>query len=276
MRIERTVQRLVAHVVLIVACLLALFPLFWVVLTSIKRNVDANSPSVNAFAFTPTLQNYADLFNSPVFLHAALTTAVTTAGTTLGSVLVGTLTAYGLGRLWVFGRRVLVGMMVLLQVVPFLVLIVPLFNIVSAVGLYDTWIGLIVVQVGLFTPFVTWLMLAFFRSVPVEVEEAAFVDGVNRYQLFRYVLVPMLAPGLVAAGIFTAIASWNSFLLPVVLGQTVTQTLTAFAATFASSEQLLWAQMCATAVVILAPIVIFTLIMQRPLVNGITAGSLKS
>jgi len=276
MRIEQNLQRIVAHVVLIGACLLALFPLFWVVLTSIKQNVDANSPSINAFSFTPTFEHYIDLFSTPVFLNAGLTTLATTLGSTVGSVLVGTITAYGFARLWIFGRRVLVGMMVLLQVVPFVVLIVPLFNLVSLVGLYDTWAGLIIVQIGLFTPFVTWLMLAFFRSVPVEVEEAAFVDGVNRFQLFRHILIPMLAPGLVAASIFTGIASWNSFLLPIVLGQTQTQTLTAFTARFASSEELLWAEMCATAVVVLAPIVIFTLIMQRPLVSGITAGSLKS
>jgi ABC-type glycerol-3-phosphate transport system permease component len=276
MRTQIRVQRIVAYFVLVAACLLALFPLLWVLLTSIKQNEAANSPFLNAFSFVPTLENYAALFSSPVFLNAALTTVATTLGSTVGSVLVGTMTAYGLGRLRVAGRRVLVVMLVLLQVVPFIVLVVPLFNLVSAVGLYDTWFGLIIVQVALFTPFVTWLMLAFFRSVPVEIEEAAFVDGVNRIQLFRHILIPMLAPGLVAASIFTAIAAWNSFLLPIVLGQSTTQTLTAYVATFSSSERLEWASMCAAAVVVLAPIVIFALVMQRSLVSGITAGSLKS
>lgn len=276
MRSRAIAQRIVAHVVLVVACALALFPLFWILLTSFKRNIDANSPSVDAFTFTPTLDNYIQLFNSSVFLNAGLTTLVTTAGTVVGAVLIGTLTAYGLGRLWVLGRRVLVVMLVLVQVVPFIVLLIPLFKLLSSVGLYDTWLGLILVQIGLFTPFVTWLMLAFLRSIPVEIEEAAFVDGVNRYQLFRYVLMPMLAPGLVAAAIFTAIGAWNSFILPIVLGQSRTTTLTAFTATFSTSQELLWAEMCATAVIVIAPIVIFTLIMQRPLVSGITAGSLKS
>jgi ABC-type glycerol-3-phosphate transport system permease component len=276
MRRRLHAQHIVAHLVLVVACGLALFPVFWVALTSFKRNVDANSPSVNAFAFTPTLDHYVDLFTSPVFQNAALTTLVTTVGTVVGVVTVGTLAAYGLGRLWVAGRRLLVVLLVLVQVVPFIVLLIPVFKLLSLVGLYDTWIGLIIVQVALFTPFVTWLMLAFFRSIPVEIEEAAFVDGVNRLQLFRHVLIPMLAPGLVAASIFTAVGAWNSFLLPVVLGQSRTQTLTAYTATFSTSQELLWAEMCATAMVVIAPIVIFTLIMQRSLVSGITAGSLKS
>jgi multiple sugar transport system permease protein len=276
MKTQKNLQRVAAHTVLVIACLCALFPLFWVMLTSIKRNVDANAPFSEAFAFTPTFEHYAELFSSTVFLNAAVTTVVTSLGTVVGAVLVGTLTAYGLARMWVLGRRVLVVMMVLLQIVPFIVLIVPLFSLVSWAGLYDTWFGLIIVQIGLFTPFVTWLMLAFLRSVPVEVEEAAFVDGANRLQVFRYVLIPMLAPGAVAASIFTSIIAWNSFLLPIVLGQTRTQTLTAYTATFASSQELIWPEMCAAAVVILAPIVIFTLILQRPLVSGITAGSLKS
>jgi N,N'-diacetylchitobiose transport system permease protein len=274
MKRQNTAQHVLAHIILVAACLLALFPLFWVALTSIKRGVDANSR--DPFRFTATLENYASLFQSDVFLHAMLTTAVTTAGSVVGAVLVGTMAAYGLGRMWVLGRRLLVVLMVLLQIVPFVVLLIPLFQMASLVGLYDTWIVLIIVQIGLFTPFVTWLMLAFIRSIPLEVEEAAFVDGATRTQLIRHILVPMLAPGMVAAAIFTGIAAWNSFILPVVLGQSNTFTLTAYAARFATAEGIQWPQMCAAAVVIITPIVVFALLMQRQLVSGITAGSLKS
>ncbi|MEN2741652.1 carbohydrate ABC transporter permease [Microbacterium sp. X-17] len=268
-------QKVVAYVVLIVACALALFPLLWIGLASFKQEVDADAPATQAFHFTPTLVNYISLFQSQTFLADALTTVVTTIGTTLLSVIVGTLAAYAFSRLWVLGRRLLVTMMVLVQVVPQIVLLIPLYQLVSAIGLYDRWITLIVVQTGLFTPFVTWLMLAFFRSVPVEIEEAAFVDGVNRYQLFRHILIPMLTPGVVAASIFTGISAWNSFLVPVVLGQSQAETLTAFTSGFITQDRLLWAQMCAAAVLIVGPVVVFTLVMQKPLVRGITAGSVK-
>jgi multiple sugar transport system permease protein len=265
-----------AQAILILASFIAVFPLLWIALASIKTEVDAAAPATKAFDFTPTLTNYRSLFHSSTFIADGITTIVTTIGTTALCVTVGTLAAYAFARLWVMGRRLIVTMMVLVQVVPSIVLLIPLYKIASALGLYDHWITIIIVQTGLLTPFVTWLMLAFVRSLPVEVEEAARVDGANRIQLFRYVLIPMLTPGMVAAAIFTAISAWNSYLLPVILGQSKAQTLTAFTSTFITTDRLVWAQMCAAAVVIVGPIVAFTLILQRPLVRGITAGSLKA
>jgi multiple sugar transport system permease protein len=276
MRKHRVLRRVSAQAVLILACFIAVFPLLWIALASIKTEVDAAAPATKAFDFTPTLTNYRSLFHSSTFIADGITTIVTTIGTTALCVTVGTLAAYAFARLWVMGRRLIVTMMVLVQVVPSIVLLIPLYKIASALGLYDRWITIIIIQTGLLTPFVTWLMLAFVRALPVEVEEAARVDGANRIQLFRYVLIPMLTPGMVAAAIFTAISAWNSYLLPVILGQSKAQTLTAFTSTFITTDRLVWAQMCAAAVVIVGPIVAFTLILQRPLVRGITAGSLKA
>jgi ABC-type glycerol-3-phosphate transport system permease component len=275
MRKRRVSGRLPAQTILILACIIAVFPLLWIALASFKTEVDASSPATRAFDFSPTLSNYGSLFHSPTFIADAITTVVTTVGTTLLCVLVGTLAAYAFARLRVTGRRLIVTMMVLVQVVPSIVLLIPLYKIASAVGLYDQWITIIVIQAGLLTPFVTWLMLAFFRALPVEVEEAARVDGANRFQMFRYVLIPMLTPGMVAAAIFTAISAWNSYLVPVILGQSQAQTLTAFTSTFITTDRLVWSQMCAAAVLIAGPIVVFTLILQRPLVRGIMAGTLK-
>jgi ABC-type glycerol-3-phosphate transport system permease component len=269
-------RRLSIQTLLILACIVAVFPLLWIALASIKTEVDASAPATKAFDFTPTLTNYRSLFGSSTFIADAITTIVTTIGTTALCVIVGTLAGYAFARLWVMGRRLIVTTMVLVQVVPSIVLLIPLYKVASALGLYDRWITIIIVQTGLLTPFVTWLMLAFVRAVPVEVEEAATVDGASRIQLFRYVLVPMLTPGMVAAAIFTAISAWNSYLVPVILGQSHAQTLTAFTSTFITTDRLVWAEMCAAAVVIVGPILALTLVLQRPLVRGITAGTLKS
>jgi ABC-type glycerol-3-phosphate transport system permease component len=261
---------------LILACVIALFPLLWIALASIKTEVDASAPATKAFDFKPTMANYSSLFHSSTFIADSITTVVTTIGTTALCVIVGTLAGYAFARLRVTGRRLIVTMMVLVQVVPSIVLLIPLYKFASALGLYDRWITIIIVQTGLLTPFVTWLMLAFVRAVPIEVEESARVDGASRIQLFRYVLIPMLAPGMVAAAIFTAISAWNAYLVPVILGQSRAQTLTAFTSTFITTDRLVWAEMCAAAVVIVAPILALTLVLQRPLVRGITAGTLKS
>ena len=275
MRRRRALRGAWAQATLILACVIAIFPLLWIALASIKNEVDASAPASKAFDFTPTLENYRSLFDSPVFITDSITTIVTTISTTVLCVTVGTLAGYAFARLWVMGRRLIVTMMVLVQVVPPIVLLIPLYRVVSELGLYDTWITIIIIQTGLFTPFVTWLMLAFVRSVPIEVEDAARVDGANRIQLFRYVLIPLLTPGMVAAAIFTAISAWNSYLVPAVLGQSSAQTLTAFMSTFITTDRLVWAEMCAAAVVIVGPILALTLVLQRPLVRGITAGTLK-
>lgn len=275
MRLRRLLADAVTHVALLVAALLAMFPLFWVLLTSFKNNRDAAAPAERAFLFTPTLGNYAQLFDSPVFLRAAVTSALITLTATLIVVAIATLGGYAFARLRFPGRRVLASVMVIVQVIPGVVLVVPLFRMVSGLGLYDYWWPIALILAGLSIPFGTWLMLAFFRNSPIEIEEAAVMDGATRVQLFRHVLIPMVAPGVATVAIFTAIAVWNSFLIPLVLGQTRAQTLTVFAAQFITFQGVNWGPLCAAAVLILAPIVLFVLAMQRPLVRGLTAGSLK-
>jgi multiple sugar transport system permease protein len=276
MRRRKLASAIAAHAVLLVAVLLALFPVFWVVLTSFKTNADATAPADRAFDFVPTVANYADVLAATVFQEALRTSVVVTLVTTLLVVVLAFLGGYAFARLQVPGRRLLVAVMVIVQVIPGIVLVIPLFRIISEARLYDQWISLIIVLTGLLTPFATWLMLAFIRSFPEEIEEAAMIDGATRLQLFRHILIPMVAPGMVTAAIFTAIAAWNAFLIPVVLGQSRAQTLTVYVAGFITQQEIKWSELCATAVVILAPIVLFTLVMQRPLVKGITAGSLKS
>ncbi|MGO1768704.1 MAG: carbohydrate ABC transporter permease [Microbacterium sp.] len=275
MKIRKRSQRIAGQAFLAFACLLAAFPLFWIVLSSFKREVDALGSVANAFVFVPTIENYAELFRSAEFLRAATATIVITASTTVLVMVVAILAAYGLARMHVPARRLFVTVLVLVQVVPVIALLIPLYRMASALGLYDQWITVILVQAGLHVPFATWLMLAFLRAVPLDVEEAATLDGANRLQLFRHVLLPMLRPGIVAASILTAIGAWNSFIIPVILGQSRTLTLTAYITKFLSQDQLHWAAMSAAAVLIMAPIVIFVVFMQKSLLAGMTAGRMK-
>ena len=267
--------KLATQASLAVACLIAVFPLAWVFLTSLKNTRDATSAASEALSFTPTGENYLGVLSSPGFLHAALISALVTITSTLAVMVIATLGGYAFARLRFPGRRTLASVMVIVQVIPVVVLIIPLYRMVSELGLYDNWLAISVVMTGISIPFATWLMLTFFRSSPIEIEEAALIDGASRIQLFRYVLIPMVAPGIATAAIFTAIAVWNSFLIPVVLGQTEAQTLTVYVAQFITFQGIKWGPLCAAAVLILAPIVLFALAMQRPLVKGLTAGSVK-
>ena len=201
MRPKTRLANLATHAVLLVAGLFAAFPLFWVGLTSLKNNRDATASARNAFNFEATLQNYTTLFQTPSFLSAAVTSLVITALATLIVVVIATLGGYAFARVKFHGRKTLASVMVVVQIIPGIVLVIPLFRIVSGMGMYDQWLPLILILSGLSIPFATWLMLAFFKSSPLEIEEAALVDGVSRVQLFQYVLIPMVAPGMATAAI---------------------------------------------------------------------------
>lgn len=263
------------YLVLGVAAVLAAFPLFWVFLTSLKGPRDALDPASRAFDFQATGANYAQLFADPTFLQALLASAVITIVATFIVVVVSTLGAYAFARVRFLGRRLLAVVMVCVQIIPGIVLVIPLYRLVSGFGLYDQWLPIMLILATLNIPFATWLTMAFFQSLPIEVEEAAVIDGANKFQLFRHVLLPMVAPGVATAAIFTAIAVWNSFLIPVILGQNRAETLTVYAAHFITFQEITWGPLSATAVLIFAPIVLFVLIMQRSLVGGLTAGSVK-
>ena len=273
---SRSVGRGIAsYAVLVIASLLAMFPLLWVLLTSLKSPADALAPADKAFDFRPTGTNYGQLFGDPSFLNALLASVVITVVATLIVVVVSTLGAYAFARLRFAGRRLLAIVMVCVQIIPGIVLVIPLYRLVSGLGLYDQWLPIMLILGTLSIPFATWVTMAFFQGLPIEVEEAAVIDGANRLQSFRFVLLPMAAPGIATSAIFTTIAVWNSFLIPVILGQKRAETLTVYAAHFITFQEVTWGPLCATAVLIFAPIVLFVLAMQRPLVKGLTAGSVK-
>jgi ABC-type glycerol-3-phosphate transport system permease component len=275
MRRHSLAGAIAGYIVLVVAALLSLFPLFWVFLTSLKNPGDAQASAARAFDFQATGANYAQLFGDPVFRGALLTSTTITVVSTLIVVVIATLGGYAFARLRFLGRRVLAVVMVCVQIIPAIVLVIPLYQLVSQIGLYDQWLPIMLILATLCIPFATWVTMAFFQSMPVEVEEAAVIDGTTRIQLFRYVLLPMVAPGIATAAIFTAIGVWNSFLIPLILGQARAETLTVYAAQFITFQEVNWGPLSAAAVLIFAPIVLFVLLMQRALVRGLTAGSVK-
>lgn len=269
------VSSVLTYSVLLVAVVLVLVPLLWVLSTSFKTNVQASSYPPRFVGFTPTLVNYRGVLTSPVFRHTLVTSVVVTAASTALAVAAAALSAYALIRLRVPARRLLTAMIMLLQVIPGVALVTPLFQVVSSLGLYDSWLSLIVVFAALDAPFATWILVAFVRSLPVELEEAAMVDGASRLQVVGRIVLPILAPGLATAAIFSGIASWNQFLFPLILAQSRAETLTMYVTTFASSRGTNFGGLSAAAVVIMAPIVIFVIWQQRHLVRGLLAGSVR-
>jgi ABC-type glycerol-3-phosphate transport system permease component len=165
--------------------------------------------------------------------------------------------------------------MVIARAVPGVVLIVPLFEIVTRLRVYDDLWALIVIYAAVNLPFAVWLMTSFFQQVPFELEESALVDGAGRLQVLRMIVLPLAAPGLAATAIFVALLCWNEFLIPALLAGERSKTLPVFISGFISARNLDWGPMAAASSLAIVPIALITVVLQRRLVAGLSAGAVK-
>jgi multiple sugar transport system permease protein len=268
--------RVVSYGVLIAAVLFALFPLFWTFSTSIKNRIASFSNPPRFVDFTPTLKNYRKLFSTEVFSQVVWNTVVVTVASTVISVGVGTLAAYALARHRRFpGRRPFEATLVLVRALPGVVLIVPIYQLATRLGLYNNLWALIAIYATVNLPFAIWLMTGFIEQIPAEVEESARTDGANGVKTFFLVVFPLAAPGIVATSIFVALLAWNEFLIPVLLAGEDSKTLPVYISGFVSARTLDWGPMAAASSLAIVPIALFTALIQRRLVTGLSSGAVK-
>lgn len=259
------------------ALAVTIIPILWMVGTSLKSNREITQDGT-LYPREPTVANYERLFgdiNFDVYLRNSI---VVTAASVVLSLVIGSLAAYAIARFRLWGRleqRVGISLLAA-RMIPPIVLAVPLYLMILSLGLINTWLALIVVYTGFNVTFVVWMMESFFREIPVELEEAAMVDGDSRMTAFRRIVLPLAAPGLVATAIFTAIVTFNEFLMALVLTSTpAAQTVPRGASTLIGRFAIDWGAMAAAGLVAALPIVVFALIVQRHLVRGLTMGALK-
>lgn len=268
--------RIVSYSILICATLVALFPLFWTVSTSIKRRVDSYANPPKFVRFEPTAKNYRTLFETPEFGHIYRNTIMITLASTALSVLIGTLAAYALARHRRFpGRRPFEAVLVLVRAMPGIVLMIPIYQIVTRLGLYDNRYALIMIYASLNLPFAVWLMTGFIDQIPVEIEESARTDGASGTKVFFHIVAPLAMPGVVATSIFVALLAWNEFLIPVLLAGEDSKTLPVYISGFISARTLDWGPMAAASALAIIPIAVFTALIQRRLVGGLSSGAVK-
>lgn len=270
------IGRLCSYVGLLAAVLVSLFPVFWTLSTSVKTRVSTFSIPPQFFDFAPTFKNYVQLFSSSDFLYVLLNTILITFFSTLLCVIVSTLTAYALARTKRFPSRVSLEVSLLLvRAVPTIVLMVPLFQIVSVLNLYDNRVAMIILYAAVNSPFAVWLMTSFIEQIPVELEECASVDGANGFQVLSKIIFPLAVPGMAATMIFVALLAWNEFLIPVLLAGETAKTLPVYISGFISARNLDWGPMAAASSLAIVPIAFFTVLIQRRLVSGLSSGAVK-
>ena len=241
-----------------------------------KNRADTFANPPRFVNFTATGKNYRQLFSSDEFSRVYLNTIVVTLVSTAISVLVGSMAAYALARHRRFpGRRPFEATLVLVRAMPGIVLMVPMYQIVTRLGLYVNLWAMSMIFAAVNLPFAVWLMTGFFDQIPVEVEESARIDGATGPRVFFHVVLPLAAPGVVATSIFVALLSWNEFLVPVLLAGEDSKTLPVYIAGFIANKKLDWGPMAAASALAIIPIAVFTAIIQRRLVGGLSSGAVK-
>ena len=269
----RKVEWGVANVVVIA---LALIPVLWMVSLSFKTPAAVLDPSFIPSAWT--WSNYHEILSTTQFVRPLLNSIGIGLIATFIAVVLASMAAYAVARLNFPGKAVLIGMALLIAMFPAISLVTPLFTILRAIGLYNTWPGLIIPYVAFGLPLGIYTLSAFFREIPWELEKAAKVDGATPFQAFVRVIAPLAAPGMVTTSILVFLACWNEFLFAISFTSTISaRTAPASLAYFsgASTFTVPTGPISAAAVVITIPIIIFVLFFQRRIVAGLTSGAVK-
>jgi multiple sugar transport system permease protein len=254
----------------------ALLPVLWILSLSLKPTSTVKDGKL--IPSSVTFDNYRAIFRSDVFGPALRNSIGIGLITTAIAVVIGAMAAYAVARLNFPGKRLLVGVALLIAMFPQISLVSPLFDISRALGLFNTWPGLIIPYITFALPLAIYTLSAFFREIPWDLEKAAKMDGATPGQAFRRVIVPLAAPGIVTAAILVFIFAWNDLLLAISLTAT-TASVTAPVAivNFPGSSQFVepTGSIAAGAMVITVPIIVFVLIFQRRIVAGLTSGAVK-
>ncbi len=260
----------------IVTMLVMLVPVLWIFSLSFKDPSTITDPTF--FPRKWTWANYSGIFSTSDFTRPLLNSIGIGLIATFISVLLASLAAYAVARLAFPGKSALIGMSLMIAMFPLISLATPLFNIERALGLFNTWIGLIVPYIAFGLPLGIYTLSAFFREIPWELEKAAKMDGASPFQAFVRVIAPLAAPGMVTTAILVFLFCWNEFLLAFTLTATIAaRTAPAALAFFTGSSQFAvpTGSISAAAVVITIPIIIFVLLFQRRIVAGLTSGAVK-
>ncbi|MEO0521731.1 MAG: carbohydrate ABC transporter permease [Pseudomonadota bacterium] len=272
-RQRKQVMNAVQVGLILVATCIMLLPIAWIFLAAFKSHVDVYQLKL---FFRPTLSNFGVVFDAPYFLGAKLWNSTIVAFiTVIFAIPIATMAAYSFSRFRLTGETAMLVTILATQFVPAVVIILPFFVMFRDIGLLDTRLGLILVNLAIVMPFAIWMIKGFIDGIPLDTEEAAMVDGSSRMQVIRNIVLPMAAPGLLTAGIFCFITAWNEFLFALILTNKDAVTLPIGLALFKGEEGDLWNLLSAAGIIIMLPMFVLALIIRKYFVQGMTMGAVR-
>lgn len=261
-------------VALIVA--FALGPYLWMVLTSLKSEADIAAWPVRYLPTAVTFDHYRMLIARTSFSGNLLNSLIVALGAVALGLSVSIPAAYAFSRFRFPGRRVLMTQFLVINMFPIVLIIIPLFVLMRQLGLIDTFLGIILGHSTFAIPFSIWMLTSYMNAIPVELDEAARIDGASRLQTLRLVLLPVVMPGIVTTGIYIFVTSWNEYLFAMMLSGQHVRTVTVALQLFIGEFTVQWGLLTAGGTLIALPVTILFLFVQKRLVGGLTSGAVKS
>ncbi len=268
-------RRVPFYLLLALALAYSAGPFLWQAITSLKPEAElASLPPL--LPLRPTVSHYVTVFTRYPFFRIISNSAVVAASTTALSLAVGSLCAFGLSKLRVFRKRLILALVLSVSMFPPIATVSPLFIVIRALGLRDTLFALIVIYTTFSLPLSIWALTNFFDSVPDEIFRAARIDGCGPFQSFYRIMLPLSAPALFSTAILVFIFSWNEFLFALTFTSTAaSRTIPVAIALFPGLHEIPWGDIAAASVTVTAPLVMLVIAFQRRIVEGLTSGAVK-
>jgi trehalose/maltose transport system permease protein len=276
--LKRMARRIPFYVLIGAIFVYALFPFYWALRSAFTKESELFTTPLDYIPANPTTENFREVFSNDLFMRALLNSTIVAGAVTLIALALGSLAGYALGRFRFRGRSAVLYVMLSMTIFPQIAILGALYTMINRFELYDSLRALVLSYMILVLPFTVWVLTSFMRALPRDLEEAAYVDGASPLQTFFYVMLPLVAPGLVTAGLLAFIAAWNEFLFALSFTQTPERYTVPVAITSFTEESAFdqpWGQIMAATVIVTVPLIVLTLVLQRRILAGLTAGAVK-
>ncbi len=280
------IQSFVIYSSAVLLAVVILAPFLWLLISAISTKAELLSNPIHWIPSHPTLVNFQKLFMGgvtsisggeiPPFQDAIRNSLVVALSATLFCLIIGALAAYAFARLNFWIKNQLLVVVIAIRMLPEIALVVPLYILMRSLHLMDTPLVLIIVYTSFLLPFIIWLLKSYFQSIPKELEEAAYVDGASRMQILVRIILPLSVPGLITSGIFALLTAWDEFLFALIFTSTYNaKTIPVSISEFTTRHMIDYSLMTAGGLIAALPPIIFTLLLQKHIINGLTAGAVK-
>ena len=271
--VRKQINDFLQFFLILFAAVFIMIPIYWIISGAFKQQVDIFQLIL---LFTPTLENFKIIFKSPYnLLDKLFNSTVVAFSTVVVAIPLATIAAYSFSRFRLTGERIMFVMILSTQFVPAVVIVLPFFILFRDLGILDTKLSLVLVNLSLIMPFAIWMIKGFIDGIPLDTEEAALVDGSNRIQVIKNVVLPMALPGVITAAIFCFILAWNEFLFAVIITTNKAVTMPVGLSMFHAEEGVLWHLISAAGIMIMLPMFVLATLIQKHFVQGMTMGAVR-